>query len=102
MLEDYPGLLSYAIDEFFTHARLTQKHGSDIHPTFRRLSENKIWNCWLTLAEEEDPDSIEFDVYLPNEGFLDLLQQMDAEEDAIVTKAVTDWVTSMAQSAKQR
>jgi len=69
MLEAYPALLSYAVNEFFNHARLAQNSGANLTPIFTRLHEDRTWNRWLALSEDEfaDPD---FDRYLSKEEFI--------------------------------
>jgi len=54
LLEDYPALLSYAVLEIFSHARLAQDAGGDPTPTIRRFqdSEHRLWVRWLALAED--------------------------------------------------
>lgn len=63
MLEDYPALLTYAIDELFNHAQLAWELLVSPEPIFVRLREPVAWSRWLALREDElaEPD---FTVYL--------------------------------------
>ena len=53
-LEDYPALLPYVMDEFFTHARRVCDEGSELElfPIFRRFSGQECWERWLALQEQ--------------------------------------------------
>ncbi|KAK5656044.1 hypothetical protein OQA88_5183 [Cercophora sp. LCS_1] len=68
ILEDYPALLCYAVDEFLTHARLGQEAGDDLTSIFARLGEEKIWGRWLALSEDELAEPC-LHCYLTNKGF---------------------------------
>jgi ankyrin repeat protein len=52
LLEDYPALLSYAVSEIFTHARLADEAGADPTPVVRRFQKKEQWTRWLALAED--------------------------------------------------
>ncbi|KAK0758881.1 hypothetical protein N5P37_008367 [Trichoderma harzianum] len=52
LLEDYPALLSYAIFEMFTHARLAAKDGVNIGPFIRRLNDEATWQRFVALRED--------------------------------------------------
>ncbi|KAK0613645.1 hypothetical protein B0T14DRAFT_283067 [Immersiella caudata] len=68
ILEDYPALLCYVVDELFTHARLAQEAGDDLTSIFTRLGEEKTWDRWLALNEDELAEPC-LDCYLTNKGF---------------------------------
>ncbi|ETS81262.1 hypothetical protein PFICI_06264 [Pestalotiopsis fici W106-1] len=53
VLEDYPALLSYATQEFVTHAKLAQSAGADPSSIVRRLldQDGRSWARWLILRE---------------------------------------------------
>ncbi|KAH6840786.1 hypothetical protein B0I37DRAFT_347260 [Chaetomium sp. MPI-CAGE-AT-0009] len=52
LLEDYPALLSYAVSEIFTHAKLAEEAGADPSPVVRRFQNKGQWTRWLALAED--------------------------------------------------
>lgn len=54
VLEDHPALLSYALTQFFVHARLAQDEGASPVPIIRRLLDGR-WDRWVALSEEVPP-----------------------------------------------
>jgi len=66
VLEAYPALLSYAVDEFFSHARAARQLGVDLKHIFTRLGDQPTWDRWLALSED-DAES-DFDRYMYLKG----------------------------------
>jgi len=57
VLEAYPALLPYVVDEFFSHARAAYQLGGDLTHIFIELNSRKTWSRWLALSEDDsEPD----------------------------------------------
>ncbi|KAM7200190.1 hypothetical protein V8F20_005408 [Naviculisporaceae sp. PSN 640] len=78
VLEDYPGLLSYAVFELFTHACLAQNSGADPTAIINRFREreSRLWIRWLALAEDL-PISTSLFFHAAKNGLLSWMVAMD-------------------------
>jgi hypothetical protein len=52
LLEDYPALLPYALNELFTHAQLAEVEGADPSSIINSFHERNTWSRWVTLRED--------------------------------------------------
>ncbi|KAJ4178547.1 hypothetical protein NW767_014841, partial [Fusarium falciforme] len=80
VLEDYPALLSYAIFELFSHARLADKKGTDPSRIISRLQERDVWYRWVTLREDV-PQGIKLLDYAMSQDLSTWVNYISDEDD---------------------
>lgn len=68
VLEDYPALLSYAINKFWVHAIMAETEGTNPYAIIDRLLTRGTWRRFATLMEVEDLDAPSSSI----RGFADL------------------------------